>query len=122
MCLWLASWTNQARRQRSAVVEIQRVGGTVYYGDSVFESLPVVGELLLPVEEVEFPSESRIVSEAPTVIASLESLPHLERILMFPPQDEMIPELQRALPNVECEVITGAYLFWSDRYSEPNDG
>ena len=77
--------------------------------------------MLLPVEEVEFPSDSRMVTEEDAVIASLKRLPHLQRILLFPPQDEMIQKLQSALPDVEFKVISGAFLFLSDRYSTPND-
>ncbi len=118
---WLAAWTNQARRQREAIVEIERLGGSVHYGDSIFASMPFVEDMFLPVEEVEFPSDSLMDAEQDAVIASLKDLPHLQRILLFPPQDEMIPKLRSALPDVECDVITGAFLFWSDRYSTPND-
>ncbi len=118
---WLAILTNQARRQREAIAEIERLGGTVYFGESIFASMPYVGEMLLPVEEVEFPSDSRMVTEEDAVIASLKRLPHLQRILLFPPQDEMIPKLQSALPDVEFKVISGAFLFLRDRYSTPND-
>ena len=118
---WLATWTNQARRQREAIVEIERLGGIVYYGKSIFAAMPYVEDMFLPVEEVQFPSDSRMVTEGDAVIPFLKRLPHLQRILLFPPQDEMVPKLRSALPGVEFEVITGAFLFLSDRYSTPND-
>ena len=119
--IWLSTWTNQVRRQRKAIVEIERLGGVVYYGESVFASVPYVGDMLLPVEEVQFPSYSGMVTEEDAVIPFLKRFPHLQRILLFPPQDEMIPKLRSALPGVEFKVITGAFLWMGDRSSTPND-
>ena len=112
---WLAVLTNQARRQREAIVEIERLGGTVYYGESIFASMPYVEDMFRPVEEVQFLSYSGTVTEEDAVIPFLKRLPHLQRILLFPPQDEMIPELRSALPGVEFKVITGAFLGMGDR-------
>ncbi len=119
--IWLAILTNQARRQREAIVEIERLGGVVSYGDSIFASMPYVADLFRPVEEVQFPSYSGTVTDEDAVIPFLKRLPDLQRISLFPPQDEMIPKLQSALPDVEFKVISGAFLFLSDRYSTPND-
>ena len=48
MSVWLAKWTNQARRQRQAIVEIERVGGSVYFGESIFASIPYVDDVFSP--------------------------------------------------------------------------
>ena len=122
MSVWLAKWTNQARRQRQAIVEIERVGGSVYFGESIFASIPYVDDVFLPVEEVKFPGDASALADEGPVIASLKRLPHLQRILLFPPQDQMMPKLQNAFPDVECKVITSAFIFWNDSYSSTNDG
>jgi hypothetical protein len=112
--LLLGAWVERSRRQHNAAREIELLGASVYYGEpsSLVIAFPFVEDMLDPdmlmrVEEVQFTSYHGRVTDVDKIIPFLKRLPCLRRVILFPLQEHMVPQLRDALPGVEIEIIRG---------------
>lgn len=101
-------------RQRSAVIEIRRLGGDVRYGESRFQAmedfLPI--DFVCSVEVVIIRRfDANFANEIDLMISSLQRLPNLRQVLAWEINHrQFVLELQEALPGVEIVVQRGGVV------------